>query len=173
MANINIKFDERIKDISNIQSLIHFDEKYIGKSGYFSDVLYGFQDLNDCHQDTLLSISTDDGNSDSIFKTEDGFYRFFLPEELVKKSKKKYRPFSLEEFLKKFKIGDVVIYRMKGSTIVEHKMFIGYENKIDGSQDNDPGACDVILGGYFGLKYLFDEYEWFFNGRWQPFGIEE
>ena len=157
MANINIKFDERIKDISNIQSLIHFDEKYIGKSGYFSDVLYGFQDLNDCHQDTLLSISTDDGNSDYIFKTEGGFYRFFLP----------------EEFLKKFKIGDVVIYRMKGSTIVEHKMFIGYENKIDGSQDNDLGACDVILGGYFGLKYLFDEYEWFFNGRWQPFGIEE
>lgn len=173
MANINIKFDERIEDTSNIQSLIHFDEKYIGKSGYFSDMLYEFQDLNNCHQGTLLSISTEDDNSDYIFETEGGYYRFFIPEELVKEPEKKYKVFSLEKFLEIFKVGDLIIYREKGSTEVHHKMFTGYIVCADGRYDI-PGIGKITLGAYsFGLGSLFNTYELFLNGKWQPFGIEE
>lgn len=178
MATINIKFDERIEDTSNIQSLIHFDEKYVGKSGYFSDVLYGFQDLNDCHQGTLLSISTDDGNSDYIFETEDGFYRFFIPEESVKEPEKKYKVFSLEKFLETFKVGDVITYREKDSTDlrhseIHHKMLTGYIVCAGGRYDI-PGIGKVTLGANtYGLVYLFNTYEIFLNGKWQPFGIEE
>lgn len=170
MANINIKFDERIEDTSNIQSLIHFDEKYIGKSGYFSDMLYEFQDLNDCHQGTLLNISTEDGNSDYIFETENGFYRFFIPEELVKEPEKKYKVFSLEKFLEIFKVGDLIIYRENGSTEVHHKMFTGYIVCADGRYDI-PGIGRITLGkNIYGLGYLFTTYELFLNGKWQPFG---
>lgn len=173
MTVICNKFDARIKDFSDIQSFKQYDDKYIGKSGYFSDMLYKFQDLNNCYQDTLLSISTEDGDSDFIFETEGGYYRYFLPEELLKEPEKKYKVFSLEKFLETFKVGDLIIYRKNGSTEVHHKMFTGYIVCADGRYDI-PGIGKITLGAYtYGLGYIFNTYELFLNGKWQPFGIEE
>lgn len=173
MTVVRNTFDKRIKDFSDILSFKKYDDKYVGKTGYFSDSICRFQNLATCVKSTLTGIDKDVGAGDYIFETEYGNYRYFLPESLVKKEPKKiYRPFFLEEFLKTFKIGDVVTHRVKGSTINEYKMFTGYEAKADKSDNNEPGACDVTLGSYYGLQYLFDQHELFLNGKWQPFGIE-
>ena len=172
MTVICNKFDARIKDLSAIQSFKQYDNEYIGKSGYFSDNLCRFQDLNGCFQDTLLSISTEDVSGDFIFETKSSNYRYFLPEELVEKPEKNYKVFSLEKFLETFKVGDVVCYRKKGSTEVHYEMLTGYI--VYGGKYDIPGIGRVTLGANtYGLGYLFDTYELFLNGKWQPFGIEE
>lgn len=181
MTVICNKFDARIKDLSDIQSFKQYDDKYVGRSGYFSDSFCAFQDLDQCLKTTLLKITDDNKDneyneetSDYIFTTEDcGNYRFFLPEELLKESEKKYKVFSLEKFLEIFTVGDLIIYRKNGSTEVHHKMFTGYIVCADGRYDI-PGIGKVTLGqSTYGLGYLFITYELFLNGKWQPFGIEE
>lgn len=181
MTVICNEFDARIKDLSDIQSFKQYDDKYVGRSGYFSDNFCAFQDLDQCLKTTLLKITDDskdseynEETSDYIFTTEDcGNYRFFLPEELLKKPEKKYKVFSLEKFLETFNIGDLIIYREKGSTKTHYKTFIGYVDCAGGRYDI-PGIGEITLGAYsFGLGSLFNTHELFLNGKWQPFGIEE
>ena len=92
-------------------------------------------------------------------------YRFILPLEWVKpeeseEPEKKYRPFSLEEFLKIFDVADQIEFRNKDNGEVKHTMFIGYAKD------------DVMIGIYrFSLSYLFENYELFFEDKWQPFGV--
>ena len=172
MTIIHNNFDARIKDLSDIQSFKQYDDKYVGKTGYFSDSMCRFQNLKDCTKDTLLGISTEDVSGDFIFEAESGNYRYFIPKELVKTSEKNYKVFSLEKFLETFKVGDVICYRKKGSTEVHHKMLTGYI--VYGGKYDIPGIGRVTLGANtYGLGYLFDTYELFLNGKWQPFGIEE
>lgn len=175
MTIIRNEFDERIINPSDIQSFTQYDDVYVGESGYFSDYLCRFQCLKSCHMGTLTSINNNDSAGDYIFVCDDkNNYRYFIPEYLVKQEKpKKYRPFSLKEFLNIFKIGDVVTYRMKCSNIDEHHMFTGYQAKTDKSQSNISGVGEIVLSGFYELGYLFDQYELFLNGKWQPFGIEK
>lgn len=167
MAVICNKFDARIKDFSDIQSFKQYDDKYIGKLGYFSDSFCAFQDLDECLKTTLSDITDDikdnEETSDYIFITEDcGNYRFFLPEELLREPKKEYRPFTLKEFLRTFNIGDLIELRRKDNGEVKHAMFIEYV------EDN------VMIGIHrFTLPFLFENYELLFNGCWKPFGIKE
>lgn len=173
MAIIRNILDKRIKDCADIQSFKRYDDKYIGESGYFSDSLCRFQDLKCCYKYILININDDEEAGDFIFECKGGNYRYFLPEKLVKEPEKKYKVFSLEKFLETFKVGDIVCYREKGSTAIQHKMFTGYVTCTDGRYDV-PGIGKVSLGAYtFGLGCLFNNYELFLNNNWQPFGIEE
>lgn len=175
MTIIRNEFDERIEDPADIQSLTQFDDKYISTSGYFSDYLCGFRHLKSCCRGTLTRINNTDYMGDYIFICDNGIeYRYFIPESLVKQEKpkkKKYRAFSLEEFLKTFKIGDIVTFRKKDSNRVEHYMFTGYVSEAE--VEHIAGMAKVTLGDNFGLGYLYiNGYELFLNGKWQPFGIE-
>lgn len=174
MTVICNKFDARIKDLSDIQSLKQYDDKYVGKLGYFTDSLCHFKDLDiECTKDVLTNIYGGGEAGDYIFECSDGTYRFFLPEELLKEPEKKYKVFSLEKFLEIFKVGDLIIYRENGFTEIHHKMFTGYTVCAGGRYDI-PGVGRVTLGkNTYGLGYLFTTYELFLNGKWQPFGIEE
>lgn len=172
MAIIRNILDRRI-EFDDIQSFKQYDDQYIGKSGYFSDSLCRFQDLNSCCKSTLIDIDDSKEAGDFIFDCEKGHYRYFLPEELIKEPEKKYKVFSLEKFLKTFKVGDVICYRERGSTEIQHKMFTGYVTCADGRYDV-PGIGKISLGAYtFGLACLFNNYELFLNNNWQPFGIKE
>lgn len=156
-------FDKRIKNFSNIQSFKQFDNKYVGETGYFSDSMCRFQDLTTCVKNTLTGIDKDIGAGDYIFETEYGNYRYFLPESLVKPIEKKYRVFSLNEFLERYEIGDTIKYRIKNCEVDEQAMLIGF-------QSNDY----VLLGNCrYNLKELFNNYELNYKNKWQPFGIEE
>ena len=134
-------------------------EKYVGKKCYITNNYDFFRNLDLTHQTILKGVENCEVpfHYDSDMKGE-----FCLPCEWVKQSEKKYRPFSLEEFLKIFDIGDQIEFRCKDNGEVKHTMFIGYADD------------DVMIGIYrYSLSYLFENYELQYLGHWQPFGILE
>lgn len=174
----NFKLDKRIKSIDDVQTGLHYDDSYIGKTGYFATDLCDLSDLSCCSHDTLAQIILD-GAGDDIFRTphdvdDDNWgSRFFIPDSLLKPVEKKYRPYSLAEWIDKHGIGDVVHYRSKKSKGIElHHMYVGYACGI-GKNINEIGVGTLTLGvASYSFDYLFEDFELFYNGRWMPFGIE-
>lgn len=127
----NFKLDDRIKSIDDIQTIVCNNRGFIGCKGFFFDVFVKTKDLTKCHYGTLVDI---DGDSDDhCFKARDkngndliGYYRFFIPEKLLKPIKKKYRPFSLAEWIGQHTIGDVIRYRCKSQKIELCHVYVGY-----------------------------------------------
>ena len=181
MAIIRNTLDSRIKDCSDIQSFKQYDDKYIGESGYFSDSLCKFQDLKCCYEHTLININDDDEAGDFIFESKCGNYRYFIPEKLLKPVEKKYRPYSLNEFLDEHEIGDKITFRLKleeqPEDFIRHKVMIcGYQT-VNGTADT-PGEGFINLGGTLvSLQHMFETYEtpnsYLYPEVWEPFGIEE
>lgn len=172
----NFKLDDRIKSIDDIQTIVCNNLGFIGCKGFFFDEFIQTKDLTKCDYGTLVDINGD--SDDHCFKARDkngneriGYYRFFIPEKLL--NKKKYRPFSLAEWIDKHGIGDVVIYRSKKSDGIElHHMYVGYACGI-GKNINEIGVGTLTLGvASYTFNYLFEDFELFYNGRWLPFGIE-
>lgn len=175
----NYKLDDRIESMDDVQTCLQYDDSYIGERGYFATDLSDLSDLSKCVYSTLFQIISD-GAGDDIFRTpHDVDYdnwgsRFFVPERLLKSVEKKYRPFSLNEFLEQYKVGDLVEYRIKGCSKVECVMFTGYETDTDRSGDKKSGENEIVLGNIrHSLEYLFEYYELFFEDKWQSFGVEE
>lgn len=179
-----MELDKRIKDRTGIQTCILFDKKYIGKKGFFFDEFCQLIDLKaKCCYGTLIDINETDVANDLCFKaTSDKtgyncFFRFFIPEDSLLpevKPEKKYRPFSLEEFLNIFHVGDLIHFRRKNDDEVKVAMFTGYITDVDRIDDKTPGAVELMLGIFhYSLFSLFDEgFEVFFENKWQPFGTE-
>ena len=168
------KLDSRIKDISDIQSPLQYDDSFIGEVCYFANSMSEFEDLKICSKGTLSEYIEDDYSQLGCFTAkefqEDDFFDYFIPEKLLKSIEKKYRPFTLREFLEKYKIGSVVTFREKDCEVVEQSMLIGFL-----SGDEDKTSCGIVNIGRWGytLTELFKEYEIYVNGEWQPFGVEE
>lgn len=174
-----MELDKRIK--AGKRPLTCFDveiaKQFIGKKGYFSHYIDNYVDL----KNTALGIlgSTGDTLHESFCCTEETFdnyyYEFFIPEEWVKpeESEKKYRPFSLDEFLKIFDIGDQIDFKGKGCCDeVKVAMFTGYITDVDRTDDETPGAVELMLGCFhYSLLDLFKDYELFLDDKWQPFGV--
>lgn len=173
-----MKLDKRIKDIGTIQTILHYDVNCIGCKGYFFDEFIQTKDLSKCRYGELIDITTHDDRNDLCFKTGNeeglvGFYRFFISEADLKPIEKKYRPYSLEEFLEIFGIGDQIVFRVKNADDIKCAMFTGYITDVERIDDKTPGACEVMLGVFhYSLLDLFKDFERFYNGRWWPFGIE-
>ena len=156
-------FDSRIKDLSNIQSFKQYDDKYIEKTGYFSDSLCRFQDLKCCHWSILKNISNSEEAGDFIFESTGGNYRYFIPESLLKPEEKKYRPYTLPEFVNEYSLGDEIVLRRKeGNRDIRHILFTEYIE----------GDTDVCFNGiWYALDALFNEYELYTDEGWKPFGV--
>lgn len=176
-----MKLDSRI--IEGKKPLTCFDteeaRKFEGEQGYFSD-----NPLNFAYGDMALSKTTVLGelrlNEDNLkypfLNTTNSInYRFFLPVAWLKpeEPKKKYRPYSIAEFLKLYQVGDIVEFRNKNCDEFYRAMFIGYITNSNRSMDEKPGEIDVMLGNYlYSLSHLFEDHELFFEDKWQPFGVE-
>ena len=123
-----------------------------------------------------------------VFYTSDGKIHFCLTHvaqryareeqenEVDVIAKKKYRPFSIEDWKFEHSFGDPIIYRYKGTYCGDHRevetMYLGYAKPLDGITD-EAGKGELILGdGCHGLQNLFDNYEIWVDGSWQPFGFE-
>ena len=189
-----MELDKRIKDKTGIQTCISFDKKYIGKKGFFFDEFCQLIDLKaKCCYGTLIDINETDVANDLCFKaTSDKtgyncFFRFFIPEDSLlpeEKPEKKYRPYSLNEFLERYKIGDTVTFRLKkGEHVPEEECRVEYTRLITGyetlPENRDiPGKSFILLGGCppTSLARLFEFYEleneYYFPTVWQPFGTE-
>lgn len=172
-----MELDPRIILLTDIITCFDTDSekarKTIGKKGYFSFRLGNFYDLSMCDYGTLDLIDTanrdDDHGSDDVFhqKENDCYYSFFIPECFVKPKEKQYRALTIDEFIDRFHIGEVIVVRSKATpNIVYHVLFVGY-------LENGKNEMNIIFGQYrFSLQELFQSYEHFYNGRWFPFEVE-
>lgn len=140
-------------------------EQFIGKKGYFCDHISGFTDISNLSESVLRDITPDE-NDCEVYKTNCTSWEYFLPEEWVKEPEKKYRPFTLDEFVNQYSLGDEVIMRSKDSFTNRHVLFTEYEE----GKSRD----DVRLGQYwYTFMILFNSYELYIDGEWKPFGVEE
>lgn len=172
----NFKLDERIKSINDIQTIVCNNLGFIGCKGFFFDEFIQTKDLTKCDYGTLVDINGD--SDDHCFKARDengneriGYYRFFIPEKLLNK-KKKYRPFSLAEWIAQHEIGEVINYRSKSAGVMCCHMYMGYAYGKDRDLTKiNEGTITLGVASY-SLQYLFEDYEIEVNGEWKPFGVE-
>lgn len=174
-----MELDKRIKDIGTIQTILHYDVNCIGCKGYFFDEFVDIKDLSRCCcYGELIEIDFARDQNDLCFKAElkngnTSFFRFFIPEDNLKPVEKKYRPYTLAEWIAQHEIGDVIHLRSKSEGIVAHYMYMGYAHGI-GKNIQEVGIGTVTLGvASYSLDYLFENYEIEVNGEWLPFGVIE
>lgn len=172
-----MELDKRIRAIVDILTVINSDMGgIIGKTGYFGNSIMDFKRLDTCEHGELTGIIR---NTDRCFEYENCAdsgrqgYCYFIPEDylLPEEPETEYRPFSLNEFLERYMMGDIVEFRIKDCEVVEQSMLIGFQS----SDDNDiPGDGYVLIGNCrYGLKELFNNYELNYLNKWQPFGVME
>ena len=178
-----MELDKRIKTLTDIQSVTDgcHDWELMNKKGYFADRLADFKDLKrtcmygeyaeyrEHDQCFLCKIDHHDGTFD------DTYYRYFIPEDVLipEEPKKKYRPFTLAEWIEKHEIGDVIKFR--NSNMQEfHVLYTGYIfDTNDDIQDVRTKGHIMLVNSSYSFQELFDDYEICVYGEWQPFGIVE
>ena len=141
---------------------------HIGEKGYFANEISSFRDINLCIYGTLEAVHGDQAES---FEMRDNrkFYRYFIPECLVKPKEKQYRPFTLNEFLHIYELGDIVTFRCKYNDHRYAGIVTGYETDKEGDKAIIHIGCYSYL-----LSVLFTDYERINSeeGKWVPFGVE-
>ena len=146
---------------------------FLNKEGYFSNNLENFCLLDGCFKLFLSNVFKD---LKSCFIDDKGRdWKFFLPVEWVKEPEKepekKYRAFTLAEWIEQHEIGEVIHYRSKPEGIEFRFMYMGYAHGI-GKNIKDVGVGAVTLGlASYTLDYLFEDCEIEVNGKWQPSGV--
>lgn len=178
-----MELDKRIKE--GKRPLTCFDlkeaEQFIGKEGYFAHEMEVFENLDSCYFSRLLGFDTCDKSIPFAVANASRDCEFFLPAEWVKEPEKKFRPFSLNEFLNEHEIGDKITYRTCRFKDSKEQEFIRYKAMICGYQimegeANTPGKGFINLGGFWvSLQVMFDDYEtpnsYLYPEVWQPFGV--
>lgn len=169
-----MKIDERIIDGARPFTLYDTDKakEYLNKECYLSDYMHDFVDVERyCQVGRLVDIND---NVELPFKTVGELYfEFCLPCEWVKqKSEITYKPYTLETFENEFNIGDVVMFRGKSNT---DRAGSNYKCVYSGyrifTETCSISNSIVILGLWgFPLSELFDLYEIYRDGNWEPFG---
>lgn len=164
-----MKLDPRIKSLSDVLTCFDIEraKEFIGQKGYFSDYLCVFTDLSDRAAGPLTGIRDNDY---AFYQDEDGgYFRFFIPESSLKPIEKKYRPYTLEEFMTIFPIGRPIEFKAKETDGVRLRLaLLGYREYSEGA--------NIYIGPYYyDLEALFEDYEWHEDatGDWVPFGVEE
>ena len=151
-------------------------KKFIGKECYLSDGVASFANIDNLNKAMLMEVDDEDMHPYKLENTRWHYGALFiLPCEWVKpeEPKKKYRPFSLEEFLAIFSMGNRIDFRKKNDDEVKVAMFTGYITDVERIDDKTPGAVELMLGIFhYSLFSLFEDFELFYNGEWQPFGVE-
>ena len=158
----------KVKKIFDVFSDFEEVKKYFDKEVYCADFIENFSNLK---------LYTDKKIFKYFYKQEckpylcvGQQYRFILPAEFVEQEKQ-YRPLTIDEFLNRFDIGEVIVFRSKAMPEYAcHVLFVGY---VEDSKNN---GMNIILGQYrFSLKELFSSYEYCDgdSDNWFAFGVEE
>ena len=133
--------------------------------GWFTNFLEDFTNLDN---DTIIfDTLTEVKNSNYPFMAEKGFYKFFLPECMVKVYKK-YRPYnSIKEL--PFTVGDILFIKDKESPTI-NKCICSQITSI-----NNTISLITLGTTAYSVQELFENYRWKFTetGDWKPFGEKE
>ena len=163
-----MKLDKRI--IEGKKPLDCFDteiaKEFIGKKGLFGTYDSQFANLDTCPKCLVDELKSVDDYDDYPFITSRNHgYRLFLPAEWVKEPEKKYRPYSLSEWIEQHEIGDIIHYRCKSKEIELRHMYLGTRHTQE--------SVKITLGdSSYSLECLFEDYEIEVDGEWKPFGVE-
>lgn len=174
----NFKLDKRIKSINDIQTIVCNNLGFIGCKGFFFDEFIQTKDLTKCDYGTLVDINGD--SDDHCFKARDengneriGYYRFFIPDSLLKPVEKKYRPYTLAEWVDQHEIGEVIRFRNTCNQEF-NVMYLGYIlDTNDDIQDVRTKGQIMFVSTPYTLQELFERYEIFEDSEWKPFGVIE
>ena len=176
------QYDPRINNEHCIRDPFTVDtaKQYIGKKGYFTDDIFNFSNLDSCCDGMLVSIEVDNSHPYYCGISDEGViikgnFSFFLSAEFVKEKpeEKRYRPYTLMEFIDKFTVGRPIKYRSKGEAGHEHYlMLLGFWL----ASDKDQTIPYISIGNFkYTLQELFEEYEWqeHYTEDFKPFGVVE
>ena len=162
-----MELDKKIKipTIYNLFSDVAEVKKYYGKEVFCADFLENFSNLRLYTNRAKLKIFFP--QECKPFLCGGKQHRYILPCEFVEI--KQYRPLTIDEFLNRFDIGEVIVFRSKAMPdYVLHLLFDGY---METGKEND---TSIILGQHrFSLQELFGSYEYSDGDNWFPFGVEE
>ena len=155
-------------------------KEFIGKEGYFCRAEYLFSDAKKIGSTSVLAQIKPEEPAPfvpqiAIDCDQSYGYEYFLPAEWLKpeKQENKWRPFTLDEFVKRFDLEvGTRVFLIRSKTIPVNQRRLLLTGII---QDKDPDLCGIGLGPYF-FKFseLFIFHEVKIGERdWQPFGVEE
>ena len=176
-----MELDSRIKE--GKRPLTCFDTEqamqFIGKQCYFSDDATDFMDLDKADGDSTFYIAQLQNiwtAEEYCFADNSNDYRYILPVEFVNGQETESepaqvtnRPFTLKEFLTKFKIMYPIRYRS-----ITRQDFIIVAGVMGWFENKGQWGDGVIIGSRdHWLKDLFDGYEFEQDGQWYPFSIQE
>lgn len=164
-----MKLDSRIKDILYIADCFTVDnyKQYIGTECYFSNEISNFADLDNCTKGNLDAVYDD---SVLPYGSKERGYSFCLASVFVERKQPDFRPFTINEFNRRFEFGARITFRLKDRTRYFYLPYIGNEYL---SEDKDyPDEDGVHLGVYaISLQDLFNDYEYRVGDEWRPFGV--
>lgn len=167
--------DKRIKN--NHRPLCVIDIKlamgFIGKNGFFADAINCFENLSECQSGLLISVK--DKKLHPFECDNQWHYTFFIPEDWVEEPEKKYRAFTLAEWINQHEIGEVIHFMNKDYKQEFNVMYTGYViDKGEDVEDIRTIGRIMLMGTAYFLEDLFENYVICIDGEWQPFGeIEE
>lgn len=174
-----MKLDPRINDTFLISDPFNAEaaNKYIGRSGYFTDAIFNFSNLDNCCTGMLVCVEADNRHPYYCGIADEGAivsgnFSFFLSAEFVeeKPKEKKFRPYTFMEFADKFPVGQPIKFRKKGNAEDElYLILLGYRSR----QCNDKTIPNIYIGYSmpFTLDELFNDYEYRVGDEWKPFGV--
>ena len=156
----------KVKKIFDVFSDYEEVKKYFDKEVYCADFIENF---------TNLKLYTNKFVLKNVFPEEckpflvgGQQYRFILPAEFVQQEKQ-YRAYTIDEFLDRFDIGEVIVFRSKA--MPEYVLYLLFAGYVENGKETF-----VIFGlHHYSLKELFSNYEYRDgdSDNWFPFGVEE
>lgn len=155
-------------DIKDVFSWSNAEDakKYIGKYCYFADKLCELENQVKKDKSYKLQRVSQLEMVHSVFLADDELWGLCLPADKVKEveEEKQYRPFTADEFLKLFKVGDVIgIKHPNAGEVIT--LITSIRKKTN----------ELTLGSLseaYSFKRFFESgTEIFLNNQWQPFGV--
>ena len=162
-----LELDKRI--ISNARPYDCFsnaEEVSQYSKGWFSNILEDFTNLD--NHTVYFRELTGIKNSVYPFETKEGYFKYFLPECMVKEHKKTLRAYNSVKELP-FTVGDIMFIKDKESPTI-NKCICSNITCI-----NDSISLITLGTTAYSVQELFENYEWRFTetGDWKPFGEKE
>lgn len=163
-----MELDKRIKSIDSIRCFNTNNDDCFGKFGYFTNFVKNFDNLDKTRKG---NCGFKDGSCFPFYESGQPF-QFFIPDsELLprKPKEKQYRPFTLNEFLHIYELGDIVTFRCKYN---DHR-YAGIATGYEAEKDEEKAIIHIGCYSYL-LSVLFTDYERINSeeGEWVPFGVE-
>ncbi len=166
-----MELDKRIsKDLRDVYTLYcRNNNNLLGIEVYASNDIDNFNNIDACRKGKVDFIDAVHGYAVKIDSVNTCYFNFVIPASAVKPKEKQYRPFTLNEFLHVYELGDIVTLRCK----YNDRRYAGIVTGYEAEKDEEKAIIHIGCYSYL-LSVLFTDYERINSeeGEWVPFGVE-